>query len=69
LPYKIEYKSSVSRDLKKLDRGVANLQRIENELGKDPDCGEPLSGQFKGLFKYRVRVYHVVYTKTDEGSF
>ena len=44
------------------------LRQIENELGKDPDCGEPLPGQFKGLFKYRVGAYRVVYAKTDEGA-
>lgn len=69
MPYKVEYKSSVSKDLKKLDRGEARriLQQLESDLGEDPNCGEPLSGQFKGLFRYRMGNYRVIYAKTKEG--
>ena len=56
MTYKVEYKSSVSRDLKRLDKRVAKriLQQLEKEIGDNPDCGTPLLGQFKGLFKYRI---------------
>lgn len=66
---KIEYKSSVIKDLKKLDKKVAMriLQQLEKSLGENPDCGIPLSGQFKGLFKYRIGDYRVIYVKTKEG--
>jgi mRNA interferase RelE/StbE len=69
LAYRIEYKSSVLRDLKHLDKGVA--QRIARELREslslDPNCGEPLSGQFKGLMRLRVGDFRVIYSKTKEG--
>ncbi|MCD6383876.1 MAG: type II toxin-antitoxin system RelE/ParE family toxin [Thermoplasmata archaeon] len=66
---KIEYKSSVVKDLRQLDKTVARriLQRIEQDLGENPDRGTPLSGPFKGLFKYRIGDYRVIYTKTREG--
>ena len=69
MSYKIEYKSSVVRDLKKLDKGVAGriLDQLEMDLSENPDGGQPLTGQFKGLFKYRVGDYRIIYTRTVEG--
>ena len=69
MPYKIEYKSSVVRDLKKLDKSTAKriLQQLESALSENPDCGAPLTGQFKGLFKFRIGDYRIIYTKTKEG--
>ena len=69
MSYKIEYKSSVVRDLKKLDKGVAGriLDQLEMNLSENPDGGQPLTGQFKGLFKYRIGDYRIIYTRTVEG--
>ena len=69
MSYKIEYKSSVVRDLKKLDKSVAGriLDQLEMNLSENPDSGQPLTGQFKGLFKYRVGDYRIIYTRTVEG--
>jgi len=49
LAYKIEYKSSVFRELKHLDKRIA--REIRESLSLDPSCGEPLTGQFKGMLK------------------
>jgi len=61
---KILYKSSVARDLKNIN--LRDKQRILNqireELGADPRRGEPLHGEFAGLFKFRVGDYRIVYT-------
>ena len=69
MDYKVEYKSSVSRDLKKLDKNVAIriIQNLERDLGENPNRGVPLSGQFKGLFKYRTGDYRVIYARTGAG--
>ncbi|MEA2046157.1 MAG: type II toxin-antitoxin system RelE/ParE family toxin [Euryarchaeota archaeon] len=69
MTYKVEYKSSVSKDLKKLNTRSAKriLHQVEKDLGADPDRGVPLSGQFKGLFKYRIGDYRIIYTKTKDG--
>jgi mRNA interferase RelE/StbE len=69
LAYKIEYKSSVFRDLKRLDKSVAKrvAKELRDSLSSDPNCGEPLSGQFKGLLKLRVGDYRVIYSRTKDG--
>jgi mRNA-degrading endonuclease RelE of RelBE toxin-antitoxin system len=43
------------------------MMSLEEELSRDPDCGEALSGQFKGLFKLRIGDYRVVYSRTKDG--
>ncbi|MFZ3063475.1 MAG: type II toxin-antitoxin system RelE/ParE family toxin [Actinomycetota bacterium] len=69
MAYKIAYKASVQQDLRKLDKGEASriLNKLEKDLGKDPNIGQPLKGPFQGLFRYRVGDYRVIYTKTREG--
>ncbi len=56
------------RDLRNLDRAVAEriLRQIEHELEEDPDKGTALSGKFRGLYKYRIGDYRVIYAKTEE---
>jgi mRNA interferase RelE/StbE len=69
LACRIEYKSSVAHDLKNLDKAVAKrvIKELEGELSSNPDCGEALTGQFKGLFKLRIGEYRVVYSKKQGG--
>lgn len=66
---KISYKSSVEHDLKKLDKPVAGrlLTQLERTLSADPNAGEPLRGEFRGLFKYRIGNYRVIYAKISGG--
>jgi mRNA interferase RelE/StbE len=66
---RIEYKSSVAHDLKNLDKAVAKrvIKELEEALSSDPDCGEALTGQFKGLFKLRIGDYRIVYSKKQGG--
>ena len=69
MPFRIEYKSSVHHDLKSLDPHIAKriLEELEASLGEDPDRGEPLTGRFRGLRRYRIGEYRVIYIKTREG--
>ena len=64
------YKASVEKDLKKLDKPTAArlLHRLEQTLSANPSAGEPLSGEFHGLFRYRMGDYRVVYAKIPEGT-
>lgn len=66
---KILYKSSVSKDLNKIDhpQRIRIMSRIESELSKDPCAGKLLSGDFEGLRSFRVGVYRVIYTTIPEG--
>lgn len=65
----IQYKASVARDLKKIDKTQARslIAKLENTLNANPDAGEPLKGEFRGLFKYRIGDYRVIYSKTTDG--
>ena len=62
--YEIKYKSSVTHDLKHLDKRIAKriLSEVEDVLSREPYRGERLHGEFAGLYKLRVGDYRVVYT-------
>jgi len=64
LAYSVGYKRSVRRDLKKLSKPDATriLDRIENELVKNPESNPALKGSFSGLRKYRVGDYRIIYS-------
>lgn len=69
MAYKIEYKASVAKDLKRINKKeVARiLETLEHELARGGKEGEPLRGQFQGLWRLRIGDYRVVYARTDEG--
>ncbi len=64
MAYKILYKTSVSRDLKRLSKSQARriLNQIDRELSKKADSNPVLKGQFAGLRKYRIGDYRVIYS-------
>jgi mRNA interferase RelE/StbE len=68
LVYRIVYKKSVHRDLKKLDKHEAAniLNKIENDLSEHPSSFPVLKGKFSGLRKYRVGDYRVIYVILEE---
>lgn len=57
------YKASALKDLRKLDRPAARrvVERIDTDLAANPGKDKALTGQYKGLFSYRVGEYRVVY--------
>ncbi len=69
MPTTIEYKASVERDLRRIDKKHVNriLNKIEKVLSENPNKGEPLKGEYKGLYKLRIGDYRAIYTKTKEG--
>ena len=62
--YKIAFKKSVARDLKRIDKNHVDtiLGRIEEELPEKAESFPVLSGAFSGLRKFRIGDYRVVYT-------
>lgn len=66
---RVDYKASVGRDLRRLDKPTARriLGKIERDLAAPPAAGVPLTGEFKGLFRYRVGDWRVIYARTLEG--
>jgi RHH-type rel operon transcriptional repressor/antitoxin RelB len=69
MPPRIEYKASVASDLEELEPSMARrvLNKIERALQNEGRSGKPLSGEFEGLYRLRVRNYRVVYARTTEG--
>ena len=64
MSYKIAFKKSVTRDLKKIDRVQADkiLRKIEDELPMKAETFPVLTGKFSGLRKFRVGDYRVIYS-------
>ena len=62
--YKIEYKASVVKDLKRLPKETIKrcLELIEEKLINNPFLGKPLKGKFKGLWSVRLGNYRIIYT-------
>ena len=62
--WKIEYKKSVKKDLKKLSQDIRYLLKraIEEKLLVDPvKFGLPLRRSLKGYMKIRVGDYRIIY--------
>jgi mRNA interferase RelE/StbE len=68
LDYRIDYKTPVAKDLKRIGR--ANAKRIMDEIDIDlvhnPDRFPSLSGPSAGMHKYRVGDYRVVFVIMDD---
>lgn len=63
MPYRIEFKRSVARDLRRLDKSEADrlLTKLADELPvRAASCPE-LTGKFAGLRKFRVGDYRVIF--------
>ncbi len=68
LTSRILYKSSIGRDLKKISPKDKEriLRQIRTTLVENPMVGEPLHGEFEGLFKLRVGDYRVIYALSGQ---
>ena len=68
MSYKIAFKKSVSRDLKKIGKDQAEriLAKIEEQLPDKADNFPSLTGKFAGLRKFRVGDYRVIYAIIED---
>ena len=68
MAYRIVYKKSVQRDLKKLGKAQALhiLDQIDKDLIDHPESFPTLKGQFAGLRKFRIGDYRVIYVILDK---
>lgn len=66
--YKVEYARGIVKDLKKLPSDVRNraLEIVEEDLSADPHKGRPLVGPYKGLWKYRIGDYRIIYSIEED---
>ncbi len=68
MSYKISFKKSVGRDLKKISKDQADriLKKIEEDLPKKADTYPTLTGKFSGLRKCRIGDYRGIYTIIED---
>ena len=68
MSYKVSFKKSVSRDLKKLSKQDADkiLIKIEADLSEKANTYPILTGKFAGLGEYRSGDYRVIYTIIEQ---
>ncbi len=61
--FEIHFKRSVKKDLQKLPKTEQKqvLDKIQRNLAKDPYKGKALSGDFQGLYRWRVGNIRVIY--------
>ncbi len=61
--FKIAFKRSVAKDLKKISKDQVKriLDKIETNLSSIPEQFPELKGKFIGLRKYRVGNYRVIF--------
>jgi len=68
LAYNIDYKKSVSKDLKRIEKAEAAriLDKIDADLTDNPQRFPALTGTFAGMRKFRVGDYRVIFVIMDE---
>ena len=68
MTYKIAFKKSVGRDLKKIGKEQVEriLLKIEETLVKTPEKCPLLSGKFAGLRRLRVGDYRIIFSILDD---
>ncbi|MFW5782099.1 MAG: type II toxin-antitoxin system RelE family toxin [Candidatus Muiribacteriaceae bacterium] len=63
--YKLIFSADAINDLKKIDKKHSSkiIKKCKTFLVKDPfHYGKPLKGVFRGLYRYRVDNFRVIYT-------
>lgn len=71
MSYKVFYKASVEKDLRKLVKSdqVKISTTIESKLADNPkELGKTLKGKLKGLWSYRVSNYRVIFKLAETES-
>ncbi len=68
MTYKAQYKASVKKDLRRIDKKEAKkiFDIIKSELADNPGKGKMLTGEYSELYLYRVGNYRIVYALLKE---
>ncbi len=69
MAFEVRFKKSVLKDVASLAKADQKrlFDAIEGELATDPYKGKALTGEFKGLYRWRVGNVRVVY-EIEKGS-
>ena len=68
MAYRLFFKKSVKRDLKRLGQEISRriLKEIREKLLLNPRIGKPLKGKDGVLWSFRAGDYRVIYTFSDK---
>jgi len=68
LTYRLEFKKSVARDLRRLDKAEADriLSKLADELPQRAASCPELTGKFAGLRRFRIGEYRVIFSILGE---
>ena len=68
MSYNIEFKKPVEKDLRKISAKDTTkiLEAIENDLAENGNKQPMLHGEFKGLRKYKVGNFRIIYVILDQ---
>jgi len=71
LTWTVEFDDAAAKELRKLDRQAQSdiLRYFRERIATDEDprrFGKPLSGEFAGLWRYRMREYRMICNIEDE---
>jgi len=68
MAYRLFFKKSVKKDLKRLGQEIARciLKEIREKLLPNPRIGKPLKGKDGVLWSFRAGDYRVIYTFSDK---
>lgn len=63
MAFEVLFKKTVQKDLAVLPKKDRQrvMEAIEHELAQDPFRGKSLAGEFKGLYRWRVGRFRVIY--------
>jgi len=70
LAYRVLWHEHALNDLKEFDRQMGGkiVNRVKAYLSQDPEkLGKPLKGVLKGLYRYRIGDYRIMYS-IDRGD-
>lgn len=61
--FEVHLKKSVEKDLRVFSKNDQKkiLEQIRKTLAKDPYLGKALSGEFKGLYRWKTWQFRVIY--------
>jgi mRNA interferase RelE/StbE len=70
LAYNIQFKQSVAKDLRRIDKSKATeiLDKIDAELSINADKYPALKGKFTGLRKFRTGEYRIIYSLMNKDT-
>ncbi len=63
MAFEIRFKKSVQKDLHRLTRSEKRriLDSTQRDLAADPYRGKALSGEFRGLYRWRIGSHRIIY--------